>query len=571
MLLTKKYITLAILLSSSIALFAQKPTTGGGLQTPGQSSEKDFDVTLNETERIKTDLTLPALDTSVKAQKYDLSTRNFKVDYAAPKIRPIGMGSDKKDKNEKGKNGFVKLGYGIPHSPYGEAGYSYSNSNLDATIAVKHHSMNNKNVALQKFSETGGKFNLGYHLNKNYAVGFKLGYDQNKYGAFGAVDSSLATQAIASEAYMTPKYNKFNLGFNFYNTERNDMDLTYGASIDFSHLKDNQASKENNTDIKLHATKWFAEKHPLTIAIRTDFNKFNFSGATRKETLNNIYLTPSFTFHADAFSLKAGMNLVSNNDEWAVLPDLEATVRVLGDRLAIFGGWKGDVQKNTFHTLTAYNPYVLSELQPNLNTFKRMQNSRFQDYFGGVKGIMNGINYNVQAGYKPTTSLAFFTQNTNFKYDGKNANFDNGRFDVIYGDANITYVKGSLSTKIKGFELAATLGQNIYSMKGDSTLTKPWHLPSTEFNGLVAYRFLQDKMKVKGQVFFQNPIPFRHPTGGTGATASMFDLSLGAEYNINSNFGLFLNVNNLLNQKRARWFNYPSYGVNVLGGLVARF
>ncbi len=565
----KKYIIILIALTTTVSVFAQpKKNNGGDIGTQTQTSEKDFDVTLNETERIKGELSLPALDTTVKAQSYNLSTRNFKVAYAPPKIRPIGMGGDKKNKgDDKAKNGYVKVGYGVPHSPYGEAGYAYNSKDFDASIALKHHSMNNKNVKFQQFNETGGKLNVGYHLNKDYAVGGHVGYNQRGVWAYGALDS--ITSKNAMDGNLRTNYKLFDVGFSVYNTSKNDMDLTYSASLDFSSLRTNFASKEFNTDLKLQATKWFADKHPLTLALRSDFNKFDFlnRSSSKKESLNNLYVMPSFTFHADAFSLKAGLNLVGSNDEWNPLPDLEATVRVLGDRLAIFGGWKGDIQKNTYHTLTNYNPYLLSSIQSDFNFGKRMQNTTFQDFFGGVKGHWGAVNYNVQGGYKPSKNLAFFIQNTNFNY---NSSINNGRFDVIYGDADITYLKGSIGAKINAFEIGATVSQNIYKMK-TATIQKPWHLPSTEINGTVAYRLLQEKLKLKSQVFFQNGVPYLKSTGTAGNLGTLVDLNVGAEYNINSNFGLFLNLNNLLNQKRERWYNYPSYGLNVLGGLVARF
>ena len=566
----KKYIITLIALSTAISVFAQpKKNNGGDIGTQTQTSEKDFDVTLNETERIKGELSLPALDTSVKAQNYNLSTRNFKVDYAPPKIRPIGMASDKKSKDDKAKNGYVKLGYGIPHSPYGEAGYAYNSKDFDAAIALKHHSMNNKNVKFQQFNETGGKVNVGYHLNKDYAVGGHVGYNQRGIWAFGALDS--ITSKTATDGNLRTNYKLFDIGASVYNTSKNDLDLTYSAGIDLSSLRTNFASKDLNVDIKAQGTKWFADKHPLSLALRYDANSFSYLTSNKKETLNNIYVMPSFTFHADAFSIKAGLNLISTNDEWSPLPDIEATVRVLGDRLAIFGGWKGDIQKNTYHTLTNYNPYLLPAIQADNSFGRRMQNTKFQDFFGGVKGHWGAVDYNVQGGYKPTKNLAFFLQNAVFSY---NALTSNGRFDVIYGNADITYLKGSIGAKVGDFEIGGTVSQNVYTMKPTLTqpaLQKPWHLPSTEINGTVAYRLLQNKLKLKSQVFFQNGVPYLKSTGVAANLGTLVDVNLGAEYNINSNFGLFLNLNNLLNQKRERWYNHPSYGLNVLGGIVARF
>ena len=169
----------------------------------------------------------------------------------------------------------------------------------------------------------------------------------------------------------------------------------------------------------------------------------------------------------------------------------------------------------------------------------------------------------------PTKNLAFFLQNAGFA--PYTAETKNGRFDVIYGNADITYLKGSIGAKVGDFELGGTVSQNIYTMK-TLTIQKPWHLPSTEINGTVAYRLLQNKLKLKSQVFFQNGVPYLKSTTGVAANlGTLVDVNLGAEYNINSNFGLFLNLNNLLNQKRERWYNHPSYGLNVLGGIVARF
>ena len=51
----------------------------------------------------------------------------------------------------------------------------------------------------------------------------------------------------------------------------------------------------------------------------------------------------------------------------------------------------------------------------------------------------------------------------------------------------------------------------------------------------------------------------------------LFDLSLGAEYQATENIGIFFQLNNLANNRRQRWANYPTYGINILGGITARF
>jgi hypothetical protein len=34
---------------------------------------------------------------------------------------------------------------------------------------------------------------------------------------------------------------------------------------------------------------------------------------------------------------------------------------------------------------------------------------------------------------------------------------------------------------------------------------------------------------------------------------------------------VFLDINNLLNNRRERWYRYPTIGTNFMGGFVARF
>jgi hypothetical protein len=37
------------------------------------------------------------------------------------------------------------------------------------------------------------------------------------------------------------------------------------------------------------------------------------------------------------------------------------------------------------------------------------------------------------------------------------------------------------------------------------------------------------------------------------------------------NFGAFVDLNNLANNKRERWYLYPQFGLNILAGITARF
>ena len=90
-------------------------------------------------------------------------------------------------------------------------------------------------------------------------------------------------------------------------------------------------------------------------------------------------------------------------------------------------------------------------------------------------------------------------------------------------------------------------------------------------NGTLIYTTLEDQLQVKAELFFENGVPFINSAGEADRLNSLFDISLGAEYFFTDNIGGFLQINNLANNRRERWQGYPTFGLNVLAGVSARF
>ena len=76
---------------------------------------------------------------------------------------------------------------------------------------------------------------------------------------------------------------------------------------------------------------------------------------------------------------------------------------------------------------------------------------------------------------------------------------------------------------------------------------------------------------VKASLFVQNGVPYKVKGADFARLDPLVDVNIGGEYWFAKNIGVFLDVNNLLNLKRQRWQNYQNFGLNVLGGVTARF
>ena len=527
---------------------------GGGLEAGEVEVIKEFEARLADTEKLKLLPGLPQLDTTSRRLNYNVPLQTIPVDYPDPSLRPIAV---RKDKVDKGYKGFAKLGFGFPTSPYAELGYNFGGEKKDYNLGVHlfHQSAKSNDIEFQQYALTDVQLNGAYYLEEGgMAIGGKLGYTVDQVHYFGY--DSLAGGVMDTDTSLTieqvrQRFNTLSGGIRLFNGERNDMDISYDAGISFYNLTDNFAASEFGFDLDVSGTKWFNEKHPLTVKIRTDFSTYEDSV---KQKLNNFYLQPNFTYHGDKFRVKMGVNLISFDDNFDILPDLEASYSVLGARLAAFGGWRGDYVKNNMKTQSDYNPYI--------STFGVLdvRNTVVNHFYGGVRGNLGVIEYNGQIGYKKANDLALYqTDSTDVLR----------RFQTVYDTANIFNIEGVITARpFKDFELVASLTQNVYDL---NTEEKAWHLPNTIINIGASYLTLADKMKVRADLFIENGVPYLNDKGEADNLNGLFDLSLGAEYQFSKNIGAFLNVNNLAGNKRQRWNNYQTFGINFLGGITARF
>ncbi|MCB0543578.1 MAG: hypothetical protein H6575_04800 [Lewinellaceae bacterium] len=508
---------------------------------------KDFDARLLESNKINLSPTLPPIDTNTVRQDYIVPPRPLTIDYEAPQLRPLGMRSGKK---EDPYNGFAKLGGGVPKTFWGEAGYYFSSGEqFDGKVWVRHHSLNADNsVENQRFFNNDALIGANVYVSENLAVEGNLGYSFDRVHFYGYNVDTLSF----SEERTRQDYKMLNLGGRVYNSERNDADMNFSVSPKFYLLNDFYSNKETGFDFNLSATKWFDEKHPLNVTIRTDLTTFD---DTAKQKLNNIYLQPNFTFHSDILNIRVGGNFASNRDEFKIFPDAEITLRLVGNGIQIFGGAGGDLRKNTYRSISEYNPFIQIR-------GAKLRNTEYRNYYAGIKGDFGFLEYTGQFSYATANDLALFQ--TNFESTGLT------RFQTVYDTAKITNIQGTVKLKpIDGLLIIGTLSQNIAFDVNNQA--QPWGVPKLEGNFNAVLSVLDGKAKLRGGLYIADGIWFKDQENITRQKNGLFDVSLGGNYYFSDNIGAFLDINNILNNKRERWFNYPVVGLNFMAGLTARF
>ena len=540
----KNIISIFVILLLPILLQAQPDLPTGEVEII-----KNFDARLLDTEKLKVKPVLPPLDTTSKRLTYSIPTKSISLEYLPPKIRPVAM---KSGKNTKSYKGFAKLGYGLPNSPYAEIGYrTFVDKKYNVGVHGKYHAANFKKIAHQRFSDLNLGLDGTYYMDQGIAVSGNLDYAKDEVYFYGVPETDMMEY---TQEQLKQNFKLIDFGVKLFNGTRTAGDLNYEAGIDYYNLRDNYASTENGFLLKLGATKWIAEKHAATLVLKTDFSTFE---DTIKQQLNNFFLQPSFTFHADAFKVKAGLNFASHNDKFFFMPDIEAAANIVGNQLVVFAGWKGDIQKNNFKMISDYNPFIIPRFE--------LRNNKYNHIYGGIKGNIKGISYTGEAGFKSANNLAMYLNDDNQRIPFENIY----GFQVVYDSVKIFNLRATIGVDvIAGLNITGTISQSVFDPK---TQEKAWHLPATEGNFTATYTTLKQKLSLKGELYFANGVPYKNDLGEADKLNALFDISAGVAYQFTENVGAFFNVNNLAANKRQRWNRYPSYGLNLLAGITAKF
>ena len=512
----------------------------------------NFRASLTDAERVKVNPATPPADTSSRRQTYSIVPRPLSIEYPAPTIRPRAI---QQEEPEPINNAWIKLGLGTPNALYGEASYDVTGQdNLDLGFYANHYGFNNNNkVENQRASDTKVGTEGTYLFDQGFAVNGGLSYDTRSRYYYGYNFSELPADSALTftQDEVRQRFNIFSLHTELYNGTLTQGNLDYHAGISLYLMNADPSVRESNFTINIGGTKWINDSNPLDVEFLADFTRFK---DTTSQSLNVASLSPSYTVVvADRIKLKAGVRLTSQEDDFDVFPNFTASAVVIDGLLNAFAGVEGNVQKNTLRSLSDYNPWI--------NTRLRVRNSEATRFYGGVEGTFRGIAYRAEAGYKYLDNLALYR----YTRDGEGI----PRFNVIYDDGSQVYVQATATLPIvEDLDLNATFVQRFYTMEDEE---KPWHLPSLSLNAAGIYTLRTLPLQLRADLFVENGLPYQTPEGGVDHLNALLDLSLNAEYTITDVFGVWARVNNLLNNKRERFYQYPTIGTNFLIGASARF
>ena len=529
--------------------------------------------------------------------KYYLEPKQHQVSYNIENIKPARLKITAS--GDKLYRGYLKAGAGAYLSPLLDFNYA-SKRSRDESWGFKGgtngsfaniNGMGNTKYSDLSFGGYYQKFFMDYDLwseldyeRNNYQF-YGLDYQDSQMYDFYGIDSndSLMKESFQeADSLFKQNYNLFDLHIklNSLNIGRDSNKLRVKSWIDFHHLNSNYDLSENHFLIGAHSG-WLILDEEFLGTFELDINSVNApetliinedniiqSSNLRNRSSGIIRLNPHIYSRKNNLIVKAGLSIQANINDKAkfhIFPDLELSYSLFNNVFIPYGGWVGNVQRNTFNDIRLENPFI-SEDANLQNTIQK------SNLFAGFRGSLSSkFTFNLSASFQKFDSMYFFTPDNISSYGNKfQMTFDNLSQTSFMGE--ITYQD---SEKLK------------VSAKGEYFIYDPlnelfaWQKPEFLIT-LSALLDLSDKIIVKSDIYlvgkrtvFSHHEPQIFSSFEDGkyiyTLSPLIDMNLSAEYRYNKKVSGFIQFNNFIGRKYQYWSNFPVQSINILGGVTFSF
>lgn len=486
---------------------------------------------------------LPPRDTSRPAFRYDVPQQALYFTYSSLPLRPLALG---KDSNRHPFANYLKLGGGTQSTFYADAGIgSISGRNYQTAVHLHHLSqkgnISNQQVSLTDLDATGSL------KSQNQIWGMSVGALRNRYHFYG-YDHDLYDLAKDS---VQQTYSGVQLTVDVKNREQGSAGINYHPQIGAYLYGDAHDVSEQTLFFDLPVSKKLDEN--LT------------AGAGLNGTLTRLK-TPAKSFDNNIFQINAFIAFSKNNFQGKIalyptfntagnsflLPDIKFAWKAPTGALMIAAGWQARLQQNSFRQLSTENPYIFDQ-------YKTRQ-TRQDEVYASLHGAAGShFSFDARLSWWQFDNLPMYLNDT----------LDQKNFYLLY-DARVQAVSFDVSLHYQVADRMDVGLNGVITSFTNKTFNRVWHQPGLRIKGYLAAR-PAEHLTVTAYATLMDQIYALNALHEEVKLDGVYDLGLGAEYQIIPRLSVFANLNNLLNNRYQRWYGYEVIGFNVFGGLRLKF
>ena len=504
---------------------------------------------------------------------------------------------------------YVEGGYGNYGTPYGRLGaYTKPSTKFRAGVDARHQS-----------SGTGpvdGRLSGGGHtaagaevelFGKALAIGARAGFERNStyfYGYDRARSAWAEKGSTGRRDSLEQYHNRINAEVMLRST---DVKRPVQTEIAAGVRTWQNRFDEKEMDVYGRLNLGFALDETNRFTAKADFSNLTYTSYL-EQTRTFGQTTLAYEHDGSRFDVQLGATAGYTSDtlndakQFNVYPAVRVSTEVIENRLVVFGGAGGGLERTSMYNLTRENPWLAGSVPesqiviPNggiqqtlgvpvadvnrllslygglsisparaVRVLGRVSYNRFRNlYFYNPRGI-DSLRYTLTYAVRPDGRPAGLTGNPGDP-DRKPEQ------DQVVTNLNI---HGELTVDVSR-KVQVALKVDADTWEADS-LRKAYHRPN--FQATLTSSFVViEKLRIAPEVYVIGSSYGlgAFPTNADGLrpmreTDTVVDINLCADYQLTPQFRIFALGQNLTGQNYQRFLNYPVRGITVIGGLGYQF
>jgi hypothetical protein len=536
-----------------IYTFAQKDTT---VKAPTVFKTQSYKLELSEAKKIES---VPVLDKpQVKAPVFSYSIKSKQVK-TEKIVKPIPVADLLTREENNFPSSFVKLGYGNLRTPLAEL---YFNNKQDKNISYGAH---------YRFLQSNSDLNHSFadytdHAFKGYLstfseigeFGLDVNYKQNKYNYFGYVD----TNKIA-EQHLGRTIRNFDANAYFNSTAISDKKLKHRTQFNYYNYQIDKA-RENQFALKSRMygnINAFSDLKNTMLSAVLGFDYNTFKNDTFKK-LDRVFIQidPRFDFEYEGLQISAGFNSTiffsgGEKGRFYINPVIRATYPLMENVANIYAGIDGRYQKQSLRNIIQTNQFT-SEF----NLVNQYENAK--SYLGLNAKIGSSADALFEINFTDLTNMPLFITNSKDSLRS---------FSILYRQVNVLKFTAAFNYSFSEKVRVGLLGNFYnYEVSGEP---EAWQLPNID--GKLNMKFnIRNKLYPHIDIIamgLQKQRTGKEVNYSQSTLKAFYDISVGVDYRFKKKLSVFVQANNLASSRYQRWYSYPVYGFNIIGGLTMIF
>jgi hypothetical protein len=536
------------------ATVVKKPVAAVETREPGDTFTSktvvitsSFKPALRNAAKVNFSAASPQPDSTLPRLQYNVPSQNLFFSYDPATLKPLALAADTSFR--WANSHFIKAGFGNYSTPYLQAGFSFGDGTHSVVNVHARHTSSKGSLPFQQFSKTGADVIGIFKPNDKIEWSGKVFFDNNVQYQYGFQPSSL----VFTKDSLRQRFTTVGATVGLRNRQENEYGFNYSPNLTYSRFVDNKNGTENNLVVNAPFSKSFGDKFAFNLGVTADITGYQSDSVASSISNNLYYLTPAVQYKTAGLKLVAGFIPSWDNSAFHLLPNFTAEAKISDEKFILQAGWTGYYNKTTYQSLAAFNPWLQ---QPRF-----LANTRMMEQYAGFKGSAgNHITYNARVSYLKFKNQPLFV---NDSLSGKSF------FIVNESDMNALRFHSEIGYSVQEkFSLLGGVTYTQYSNLTDNL--KAWGLTPFEINGSLRWEVLKDVM-VKSDIYFWDGAQYRNNSKQNQKLGAAVDLNAGIEFGVMPRLNLWVQFNNMLNNKYQRWNQYEVLGFNVVGGIVYSF